>query len=79
MHCQIPRRSELFPQGIRQYVPFHVKKTFLVKHGLEKSLIIVIQNAKSGLTSTVEPPLIGLSRGTGKCLLNGGWLLNRLA
>ena len=71
--CHI-RRSELFPQGIRQYVPFHVKKTFLVKHGLEKSLII--ENAKSGLTSTVEPPLTGLSRGTGKCPLNGVWLLN---
>ena len=73
--CHI-RRSELFPQSIRQYVPFHLKTTFLVKHGLEKFLITVTQNAKSGLTSTVEPPLIALSRGTGKCPLNGGWLLN---
>ena len=67
--CHI-RRSELFPQSIRQYVPFHFKTTFLVKHGLEKFLITVKQNAKSGLTSTVEPPLIALSRGTGKCPLN---------
>ena len=40
--CHI-RRSELFPRSISQYVPFHLKTTFLVKHGLEKFLITVTQ------------------------------------